>query len=295
MLGIRFGPKEAFEQSAHLGSMPADVSKLSLITGVGLDWQAGAPATTQRLYDAQLNLNGTEMKLLLHPSVKPIQSASNFSTLLDGWMQQYANTLVYPARKIRHLADERFSARIETLKENGWLTAHNLTDAQQQVYQSDTNELLLEALQKRMTVITPNTEAVAFAQSVPHSLNQLSVLSAQQGALVAVSAMDKQPLANSKRMLLILATDARNTEMRFTDSTANTATSLGKPPVMMLANKIKLALKSPHTKNLKVYSLNLRGQRMDAINLKQTETSIEFELDIQQLKHGATTYFEITV
>jgi hypothetical protein len=294
-VGIRIGPKEAFEQSAHLGSMPADVSKLSLITGVGLDWQAGAPTTTPSQYDAQLDLNGTDIKLLHNTSAKPIQSASNFSTLLDNWMQHYASTLVYPARKIPHLADERFSARVETLKAYGWLSTHNLTDAKQQVYQSDTNQLLLEALQKRMTVITPNTEAVVFAQPAPHSLNQLSVLSAQQGALVAVSAMDKQPLANSKRMLLILATDARNTDMRFTDTTANTATSLGKPPVILLANKIKLAIKSPHKQHFKVYSLNLRGQRMDAINLKQTETSIEFELDIQQLKHGATTYFEITV
>jgi len=30
--------KDAFVQSAHLGSMPADVTQLSLLTGVGLSW-----------------------------------------------------------------------------------------------------------------------------------------------------------------------------------------------------------------------------------------------------------------
>jgi len=83
--------------------------------------------------------------------------------------------------------------------------------------------------------------------------------------------------------------------MQFTDDKASTVRDLGKPPVLLQANKVKLALKSPYWQTLKVYALNLRGQRMNAINLKQTNTSIEFELDIQKLKHGATTYFEITV
>jgi hypothetical protein len=294
-IDVRFGPKDAFEQSAHMGSMPADVTKLSLITGVGLGWQDGVTLSAPYKYDAQLALNGTEISLVQNASAKLIQSASNFSTMLDGWMQQYASKLVYTARKIPQLADERFSARVETLKNFGWLTPHNITDVDHQIYQSDTNELLLEATQKRMTVVTPNTEAVVFDQGAAQVLNQLSVLSAQKGALVAISAMDQQPLATSKRMLLILATDARNTDMQFTDSSASTVKHLGKPPVVIQANKVKLALKSPYKQSFKVYSLNLRGERMQAIPLKKTDTSIEFELDIQQLKHGATTYFEISV
>lgn len=294
-INIRFDPKDAFEQSAHLGSMPAAVTKLSLITRIGLDWQEGVTTPESSKQDAQMMLNGSAIQVHKPTLVNDSVSTTSIAGKLDSWMEQYASNLVYPARKIPQLADARFSAYIETLKQNSWLTPHNLTEPDKQIYQSDTNELLLEALKKKMTVITPNTEAVVFAQPEPQTLNQLSVLSAQQGALVAVSAMDKQPLANSKRMLLVLATDARNSEMQFTDSTASTLRDLGKPPVLLQANKVKVALKTPHANALKLYALNLQGQRMHAINLKQTANSITFELDIQQLKHGPTTYFEISV
>lgn len=292
-IDVHFGPKDAFVQSAHLGSMPADVTQLSLLTGVGLSWQESGSNQKISQQDALLNLSDSTVRFL--NADKPKKESANFSNKLDGWIQQYASGLLYPARKIPHLANARFSAYVDTLKQNGWLSQNNLTNPSQQIFHSDTNELLLEAAQKRMTLVTPNSEAIVFSQASPQSLNQLSVLAAQQGALVAVSAMDQQPLASSQRMLLILATDARNSQMQFTDDNASTVRDLGKPPVMLQANKVKLALKSPYWQTLKVYALNLRGQRMNAINLKQTNTSIEFELDIQKLKHGATTYFEITV
>jgi hypothetical protein len=294
-IDVRFGPKDAFVQSAHLGSMPADVTQLSLLTGIGLSWQESATALVASKQEAQMQLGDSEIRLIKAQSGNEESAPSNFAKKLEGWIQQHATSLLYPARKIPQLANVRFSAHVDALKQFGWLPPNNLTNPSQLIFHSDTNELLLEAAQKLMTVVTPNTEAIMFSQAASQSLNQLSVLTAQHGALVAVSAMDQQPLASSQRMLLILATDARNSQMQFTDGTSSTMRNLGKPPVLLQANKIKLALKSPYRQKLKVYALNLRGQRMSAINLKQTDTSIEFELDIQQLKHGATTYFEITV
>ncbi|HAJ72077.1 MAG TPA: hypothetical protein DCO68_08350, partial [Methylophilaceae bacterium] len=142
-------------------------------------------------------------------------------------------------------------------------------------------------------VITPKTEAVVFDDTKPINLNLLKVLSAESGALVAVSAMDNQPLLSSKRMLVVLSTDARNSDMRFSDDTNFKATDLGHLPVLIRANKVKLALKNTNQSQLKGYSVNLRGQRQDAIALKQISDSIEFELDVRKLSHGATTYFEI--
>lgn len=294
-IDVRFGPKDAFEQSAHLGSMPTDVTLLALLTGVGLSWQDIGAEKAESQQEAQMSLGDSDIRLIKAKSSHEQSATANFAKRLDSWIQQHVTSLLYPARKIPPLVNARFSAHLDTLKQFGWFSQNNLTNPSQQIFHSDTNELLLEATQKRMTVVTPNTEAIVFSQAAPQSLNQLSVLAAEQGALVAVSAMDQQPLASSQRMLLILATDARNSQMQFTDGTASAVRNLGKPPVLLQANKVKLAFKSPYRQKLKVYALNLRGQRMSAINLKQTDTSIEFELDIQQLKHGATTYFEITV
>jgi hypothetical protein len=193
------------------------------------------------------------------------------------------------------LADDRWAARVQNLREAKLLNANNLTNPEAGIYQSDTSEILLDALQKRMVVITPKTEAVVFDEPAAIHLNQLSVMSASGAALIAVSAMDGQELANSKRMLIVLSTDARNSDMRFSDASETILQDLGKLPVVIKAEKVKLAIKTPYKNQLKVFSTNLRGQRQDVIAVKSTDSGIEFELDISQLSHGATTYFEVAL
>ena len=153
-----------------------------------------------------------------------------------------------------------------------------------------------------MTVITDKTEAVVFSAPRPMMLKNLSVLSAEDGALIAVSAMDMNKdstLADSQRMLVTLSTDARNTGMKFTDETETTLEALGTQPILIKAVKVKIRLNNINSQLLKVYSVDLRGQRQDTIPVIKVKNNagsviaIEFELDIRQLRHGATTYFEI--
>jgi hypothetical protein len=95
-------------------------------------------------------------------------------------------------------------------------------------------------------------------------------------------------------MLVIFATDARNSGMRFSDSAETTLLDLGKKPVLIKTAKIKLKLKNVYAANLKVFSSTLRGKRGDVIPLTHEADSISFELDTVKLSHGPTTYFEIT-
>jgi hypothetical protein len=295
-LGVSFGATDAFEKSAHLGSMPADISKLSLLTGVGLDWQSKTlEKSKQTGYDGQIELNQPGLKVLKNGVLEQVKPTTNLGLKLDSLVKDYAGNLAYKLRKVNVIADERWAARVQNLREAKFIDANNLTDPTQEVYQSDTGEIVLDSQQNQMTVITPNTEAIVFNKPKPIALKQFSIISADSAALVAVSAMDNQPLKTSKRILVVLSTDARNTDMRFSDEAETTSLDLGKPPVIIRVARMKLALKNANKSQLKVFSINLRGQRQDAINVKQTDSSIEFELDISKLRHGATTYFEITV
>ena len=290
-ISIKLTPDDAFNKSAHLGNTPSDVSKLSLVTGVGLDWQGKASATS---YDAQIDFNNAGLRLNKNGQAKQIKPNSNLGLALDNAAKKYAGGLAYKISKVKLITDDRWAARIQSLRDAQLIGATNTSNAEQGIYQSDTGEITLNSQQKLMTVITPKTEAIVFDEPKPANLKQLSVLHASSSALVVISAMDDQPLATSKRMLLILSTDARNTDMTFEDEANTTLINLGKAPVLIRAAKVKLALKTPYKNALKVFSTNLRGQRQDAINLKQTASSIEFELDISKLTHGATTYFEIS-
>lgn len=294
-ISVKLTPQDAFQNSAHLGGTPADVSKLSLVTGIGLDWQAKPKLKINENVAAEIDFNKPNLRLNKAGFAKAVRPTSNLGLKLDGLLKEYASGLAYKVSKVKLLADNRWAARVQNLRDAKLLDDSNLTNAESGIYQSDTGEILLDAPQKRMIVITPKTEAVVFDEPQPIRLNQLSILSSSDAALVAVSAMDGQELVNSKRMLIVLSTDARNSAMRFSDADETILQDIGKLPVIIKAVKVKLALKTPYKSQLSLFSVNLRGQRQDVIPVKKSVDGIEFELDISQLSHGATTYFEVAI
>jgi hypothetical protein len=91
-------------------------------------------------------------------------------------------------------------------------------------FQSDTGELLLDAPRRWMQAVTPLTEAASFERlDTPQRLGVMTLQGATGPALVSVSALDGEPIARSRRLLLISATDAQNTDMR--SATASAARS----------------------------------------------------------------------
>ena len=105
--------------------------------------------------------------------------------------------------------------------------------------------------------------------------------------------MDENALKDSKRMLVIIATDARNSEMKFADKAETTVVDIGRKPIVMRTAEIQFRLKNTNKNDLKVYSVNLRGQRMDQLPVKVTDNGIEVVLNTNVLTHGPTPYFEI--
>lgn len=290
-IGAKFTADDAFKNSDFETYPPRDVSKLSLIHGLALDWQGltaskAIAKTGLAPYIAQVSINEPG-KLTLFNRGATVVSA-----------KPIVNTNIYS----NEYEEETWAARVKNLRDTHLIDANNLTNAALGIYQSDTGQLTLDSRNKQMTVITDKTEAVVFSSPKPITLNNLSVLSAEDGALVAVSVMDKNKvttLANSQRLLITLSTDARNTGMRFTDDTNSTLLALGTQPILIKPVKVKLRLNNINSHLLKVYSVDLRGQRQDSISVVKIKNSagsviaIEFELDIRQLRHGATTYFEI--
>jgi hypothetical protein len=289
MVGIKLMPRFVFYENAHLGNIPGDLSRLSLVTGIGLDWQG----RMEGKYDAQAIPGNSSLTL----SGKPVDKGAVEQSLVakvDSLVSKYAGKLGPKIGKTSVVVDDRWVSRVEALRKSGLIGKENQTDAAEGVYQTDTGQVVMDTQRKRLTVVTPNTEAVVFDTPEPITLNNLEVKQADSPALVSVSSMDGQPLQTSKRMLVILATDARNSDMRFSDAAETTLQDLGKKPVLIRTAAIKLKLKNQNAAQLRVYSNNLRGQRGDLIPVIQDADGISFVLDTAKLSHGPTTYFEIT-
>ncbi|NKC03271.1 hypothetical protein HED55_07665 [Ochrobactrum haematophilum] len=133
---------------------------------------------------------------------------------------------------------------LERLKQAGLSLKDNATDPYRGIFASATGEILLERDRTRMRVVTPRTEALAFADLKDSlTLGQLTLSHAEGRGLVSVSALDTQPLATSEKMLVIFATDARNTGMRFRDDAQKEIEDWGRLPVTLLRNRVDFRLR----------------------------------------------------
>lgn len=287
-VAIPLDPGFIYDDNAFYGNIPPDLSRLALVSRIGIEWRARPVA--RGLYDAQSAPGNTTLKVGGKDVASDPGLASQAAKLASSVAGQFGNRI----ERVPQVAQRRLAERVQTLRKSGLLAADNRSDPADGVFQSDTGQLLLDSGRRRMTVITPKTEGVVFDQPEPITLGALSVSDADGPALVAVSAMDQAPLTSSKRMLVILASDARNSNMRFSDAAETTLVEFGTGPVVIEARRVRIKLNNPNAGVLRVYAVNLRGQRGDQLAVQRSGDSISFLLDTGALKQGPTTYFEVT-
>ena len=73
-------------------------------------------------------------------------------------------------------------------------------------------------------------------------MRELSLGNAEERGLFAVSAIDEKPLKDSEKLLIIFASDARNTDMRFRDKAEKIIEDWGRLPVTLLRNRVDVTL-----------------------------------------------------
>lgn len=253
-VGIELSPAYV-EASAGLGEIPEGVKNLSLLMGTGLQWTENAWRWNP---DARVSLDET--------------IPADVATIAAG--------------------GKTFAEMLSALKALQLVPADNRTDPELGVFQSDTGELVLETLARRFSLITPKTEAVSFDRN-PLRLMHLAVEAADGPALVAVSSLDNRPLATSRRMLLVLATDALNTGMSFADAARRTLVDIGTLPVLIRTARVTLFLEHQKPGRLELYATALNGDRREAVPLQVVEGGVRFTLDTGGLQGGPTTFFEL--
>ncbi|WP_210245117.1 glycosyltransferase [Methylobacterium sp. WL9] len=160
------------------------------------------------------------------------------------------------------------------------------------LYGSVGGQILLDARARRLQVVTPRTVAASYAAVTEKlRLGPLTIEAGSGPALLAASALDGRDLIASRRMLLIFATDARNTGMRFRDTEARTIENFGEMPILIERQtaRLRFALDAPREWRLR--SLHLDGTPGDAIAMRTEANTLVFDLDNTATSHGPTTFF----
>ncbi|EIP98548.1 Zn-dependent oxidoreductase, NADPH:quinone reductase [Opitutaceae bacterium TAV1] len=194
---------------------------------------------------------------------------------------------------------------IAQLRQRKLLPPENRTDPAKGIYESDTGEILLDQKRGSLLVITPNSEAVVLSAAAPQNrlcvmdikLQPVAVQAGEPtvGATVFLGSLTDEPLEKSRRMLLIIATDALNNGMTFTDATRTKLVSLGGEPVLSRTVKVDLTLRHARAKNLHLFALASNGARREQIPLTSAANGVvTAAINTALLKNGPTPYFELT-
>lgn len=246
------------------------IARLALITGLGVrvdNWPGTAPRAPYRA-DWSLAPEGGETV-----------------TTRDGVQEV---TATEPA------SSQNLNEVITKLKRLGILSADNRTNPEAGLYESDTRQILLNEKQRRILVTTP----LSVGGTLP--AGETIELGAATGrnlgtshATLFVGSLTRQPLVDSERLVLLIATDAVNSGMTFADATHRRLVALGTVPVLSQVARVQIRLRHNRPAALKVWALSASGERREEIPLTVDKESVTALIDTAKLAHGPTPYFEI--
>lgn len=252
------------------GRLPDDLTRLGLITGLGLS-QGRSGEAAQAGQAAAL---------------PPPREAG----ALPRWLEKTLD-------RVSGAAGQRLAKRLDTLTATGAIDAETAKLAQRRAYRSDTGEILADAAARTIQVVTPMTEAVSFATlQAPLRLGRMTLEAASEPALVSVSSLDGAPLATSRKLLLILSTDAMNSGMTFSDAGRRTVTDYGRLPVLLRTGSVHLSLalappQGGQPERPRLSALHLDGTVAAMLPVNRQAETIRFTIETASSRHGATTFF----
>ena len=153
---------------------------------------------------------------------------------------------------------------LDRLAADGRLPA-GLIDRAAGKFVSDTGELRLDSKAGRFTVVTPRTECLVLADGGAATADRLAVSGVKGAVTVAVSALDDQPLASSRHLLVFHLTDLQNTKVQFGDPDHTILEAWGELPHLVRAGRADVTVRFDASQPVTVYGLDLSGARGAAV------------------------------
>ncbi|MBN8215106.1 MAG: hypothetical protein J0L75_00595 [Spirochaetes bacterium] len=183
---------------------------------------------------------------------------------------------------------------ISLLKKKGVLPAENKSSAAKEIYQSDTGEITLFAAESQFTLVTPRAEGALLKEGGRASLQALRLVGTTCAASIAVLVLDAKAIPESKRLLLVYATDAVNSGLE-TSPDRVTLVHPGELPILVETGTVTAEIKNASAPSMKCYALGMDGRRREAVSLEAADGLIRVKVDTASLTKGPALFFELGV
>jgi hypothetical protein len=199
------------------------------------------------------------------------------------------------ASNVTDSSDKSFVLKeyIDKMKSSGMIPADNLSESNKGIFQSDTGEITMYQQDKLLKLITPLTEAVATAKSDSINLGSVKSVKTSIPACVALTSMDSNPLAESKRMVLIYSTESANSGMILSHDRKKMVKK-GQLPVLLRTGILKFKFRNRNAGELKLYALGFDGSRREELPVKAKDGILNISIDSSKLKHGPSVFYELS-
>jgi hypothetical protein len=257
-------------------ALPSSVTRLSLLAGLGLHLSERPGAAPRAAYQADWTIT------------PPVEGAQviNVGAERGGGAQVIKEN---NGETQRILTDT-----VTALRSKMILGPENRTDIGQGIFESDTGQILMNEKNLTLEVRTPRSEGVTLTKASPQvQLGSLEAKNLGGNATVFLGSLTESPIADSKRLLLIVATDALNSDMEFADEHRQKLLKPGKAPILVRVARIQCRLRHKRPETLKMWALDASGMRGEEIPLVVKDGKVEMTLDTGKLTAGPTPYFEI--
>lgn len=183
---------------------------------------------------------------------------------------------------------------VRMLKASGVLKPGNRTNPEKEIYESSTGELYMDAPAHYMQIVTPRLEGICGEAGTTAKLPSLEVLAMSVRGNLALTGIDgEKTLADASRMVLVFATDARNSGMSFSDPDGCVLRNNGKAPVLVRTGTFKVKILCGTADTVRVYALRDDGSRLRELPFRRDGKWIELSVNTASFGAEVPLCFEI--
>ena len=181
---------------------------------------------------------------------------------------------------------------LKLMKEKGFLPKGNRSNGLN-LFENSTGELLLDTDKRFMAVNTPRLQGICAEAETKYKFPDFEIASASvRGTLALVSIDKREPIRTAKRLVLVFATNALNSNMQFAEQEMLKLLRSGGTPALIQAGKFRIRLHNRNAANLKLHPLDLAGRRLKTIR-PETIRGEWAEFTVDTARDGAALFFEL--
>ena len=146
-----------------------------------------------------------------------------------------------------------------------------------------------------MQIDTPRLQGVCAEAGTKAKLRDFEVRNMTTRGNVALISIDgTRPIRDAKRLLLVLATNALNSNMLFEDKEMRFMLKGGKMPILLQTGRFEVAFRNGSAAKMKAYALRMNGERLAELPLKRNGNELVLSVDTAALPAGPAIYYELT-